>query len=108
VSHSAISTRDFKVHRLTPSRIQNPLAGIPKDVLLAEVEDFAQEQNMTEILPLLQKGAMISQDPTNFEAVEGLDASELEALRNEKLHKWRQPLSLYFTVILCSIGACVQ
>jgi hypothetical protein len=63
---------------------------------------------MTEILPLLQKGAMISQDPTNFESVEGLDASELEALRNEKLHKWRQPWSLYFTVILCSIGACVQ
>ena len=93
---------------MTSSRIQNPLAGIPKDVLLAEVEDFAQEQNMTDILPLLQKGAMVSQDPTNFEAVDGLEADELEALRNETLHKWRQPRSLYYTVILCSIGACVQ
>lgn len=24
------------------------------------------------------------------------------------LHKWRQPVALYFTVILCSIGAAVQ
>lgn len=93
---------------LTDARIQNPLAGIPKDVLLAQVEDFAQEKGLTEILPLLEKGALVSQDPLNFEEVEGLDHSELEALRNETAHKWRQPRALYFTVILCSIGACVQ
>jgi hypothetical protein len=108
VSCSAISTRNLKPHRLTTFRIQNPLAGIPKDILLAQVDDFAQERSMTEILPLLQKGALVSQDPGNFEAIEELDASELDALRNEKEHKWRQPRSLYYTVILCSIGACVQ
>lgn len=93
---------------LTDARIQNPLAGIPKDILLAQVEDFSQEKGLTEILPLLEKGALISQNPLNFEEVEGLDHSELEALRNETAHKWRQPRALYFTVILCSIGACVQ
>jgi hypothetical protein len=75
---------------------------------MAEVEDFSQEHGLTEILPLLQKGALISQDPSEFEEVDGLQPSELDALRNETLHKWRQPRSLYYTVILCSIGACVQ
>ena len=31
-----------------------------------------------------------------------------KSIRNEVLHKWRQPKSLFFTIILCSIGAAVQ
>lgn len=75
---------------------------------MAEVEEFAKEKELTDILPLLQKGALVAQDPPAFESVEDLDDTEREALRNEVLHKWRQPAALYFTVILCSIGAAVQ
>ena len=89
-------------------RIQNPLAGIPRETLLADVEEFANEKQLTDILPLLQKGALVAQDPPAFESVEALDDDEREALRNEVLHKWRQPWALYYTVILCSIGAAVQ
>ncbi len=63
---------------------------------------------MQEIAPILQKGALVARDPTNFEQVNGLTADELEALRNETAHKWRQPRALYMTVILCSVGAAVQ
>jgi len=63
---------------------------------------------MQEITPLLRKGALVAQDPTNFEQVEDLSATEVDALRNETLHKWRQPRALYMTVILCSVGAAVQ
>lgn len=63
---------------------------------------------MTDRVPLLQKGALVAQNPPAFEQVTALDDTEREALRNEVLHKWRQPTSLYFTVILCSIGAAVQ
>ena len=63
---------------------------------------------MTDQLPLLQKAALVAQDPPSFESVEELDDAERDALRNEVLHKWRQPTALYFTVILCSIGAAVQ
>lgn len=63
---------------------------------------------MTEQTSLLQKGALVAQDPPAFESVELLDEAEKDALRNEVLHKWRQPWSLYFTVVLCSIGAAVQ
>ena len=60
------------------------------------------------MVPLLKKGALVAQDPPAFESIAELDEVERDALRNEVLHKWRQPGALYFTVILCSIGAAVQ
>lgn len=63
---------------------------------------------MTHKIELLQKGALVAQDPSAFEHVAELDEVERDALRDEVLHKWRQPRALYFTVILCSVGAAVQ
>ncbi|KAH0535943.1 hypothetical protein FGG08_007163 [Glutinoglossum americanum] len=90
------------------ARIRNPLDGIPRDTLLANVEDFARERDMTDILPLLRKGALVAQDPAGFESVEELDEGERVALREEITRKWKQPWALYFTVITCSVGAAVQ
>jgi hypothetical protein len=87
------------------------VAGIPRHTLLRNVADFAQEKGLMEDLTLLQKGALVAQDPTNYEDIQGeyaLDDTEVEVLRNEVIHKWRHPKSLYFTIILCSIGAAVQ
>lgn len=72
------------------------------------MEDFANEYNVTDILPQLKKGALVARDPEDFEAVPDLTEQEVMALRDEVLHKWRQPKALYFTIILCSIGAAVQ
>lgn len=58
--------------------------------------------------PLLLKGAFVAKDPPAFESVEGLTEDEKTAIRNEVLHKWRQPKALFFTIILCSVGAAVQ
>ena len=63
---------------------------------------------MNEILPFLRKGALVAQNPPEFEKVAELDPEEREASYNEVLHKWRQPRALYFTIILCSVGAAVQ
>jgi len=57
---------------------------------------------------ILIKGALIAKDPPAFESVPGLEEVEKDAIRNEVLHKWRQPKALFFTIILCSIGAAVQ
>lgn len=89
-------------------RIQNPLAGIPRETLFRNVEDFLRDANLSNYVLLFQRGALIAQDPPAFESIAELDETEKEALRNEVLHKWRQPWALYFTVILCSIGAAVQ
>lgn len=72
------------------------------------MEEFAQEYNVTDILPELKKGALVARDPAEFETLSDLTEPELNALRDEVLHKWRQPKQLYFTIILCSIGAAVQ
>lgn len=72
------------------------------------MDEFARIAGMTDLVPLLQKGALVAQNPPAFEQVTALDETEKDALRNEVLHKWRQPRSLYLTVILCSIGAAVQ
>ncbi|BFZ59613.1 hypothetical protein YB2330_000627 [Saitoella coloradoensis] len=89
-------------------KIANPLAGIPKHELLRQVERFAEEQDMTDITPLLQKGALVAQNPPAFEEIAELEEYEREALRNETLHKWRQPRALYYTIVMCSLGAAVQ
>ena len=73
-----------------------------------DVEQFAKDNELIDIVDLLRKGAFVAKDPPAFESVEGLTDDEKTAIRNEVLHKWRQPKSLFFTIILCSIGAAVQ
>ncbi|KAK5945334.1 hypothetical protein PMZ80_002538 [Knufia obscura] len=90
------------------AKIKNPLAHISHNELIADVEQFAKDYDLVEITPLLVKGAQVAKDPPNFESVDGITEPEMEAIRNEVLHKWRQPKALYFTIILCSIGAAVQ
>ena len=90
------------------TRIQNPLAGISRATLMHNVEEFARDAGMSEHIALLQRGALVAQNPPAFEEIAELEESEREVLRNEVLHKWRQPRALYFTVILCSVGAAVQ
>ncbi|KAL1652188.1 hypothetical protein SLS58_000315 [Diplodia intermedia] len=99
---------DVNLNSNIEAKIKNPLAGIPKETLLYQVQEFAKEYDMTDQLALLQRGALVAQDPAEFETVEAITPDELDALRNEVTHKWRQPTALYVTVILCSVGAAVQ
>lgn len=84
------------------------MASIPEDQLIRDVERFAKEHDLTDLTDSLRKGALVAKNPPAFENVPGLTEEEKEAIRNEVLHKWRQPRALYFTIILCSIGAAVQ
>jgi len=90
------------------NRIKNPLADLTRSQVLRDVTNFANEYQLNDILPLLKKGALVARDPANFESVEGLTEHEVTAIRDEVLHRWRQPMALYFTIVLCSIGAAVQ
>ncbi|KAF8891726.1 hypothetical protein BD779DRAFT_1512736 [Infundibulicybe gibba] len=90
------------------AKIQNPLHGIPRDKLLAQVEEFAREKGMEDITRILQKGALLAQNPSAFESIPELDESDKETIRRETTHKWSQPRALYMTVIVCSLAAAVQ
>lgn len=89
-------------------RIRNPLAHLSTEEVIKDVQDFSRTNGFPEMTDLLVKGALVAKDPPAFESVPGLTEAEQEAIRNEVLHKWRQPKSLYFTIILCSVGAAVQ
>lgn len=55
---------------------------------------------------MMRRGALLAENPD----LQSLNFSEeeLEALRSEKVHRWRHPLAMYMTIFLCSLGACVQ
>jgi hypothetical protein len=73
-----------------------------------QVDTFANDNGLQEIQPLLRKGALVAQNPADFESVKDLTEEEKEHLRFEVSHRWKHPKALYFTIIICSIGAAVQ
>lgn len=90
------------------TRIKNPLAGIPKDHLLQDVENFAHNKDLMHILPLLKKGALVAQSPRDFEDLPELDEPDKQALREETTRKWKHPFALYYTIVVSSIAAATQ
>ncbi|KAL2202262.1 hypothetical protein CC79DRAFT_1373887 [Sarocladium strictum] len=93
------------------ARIQNPLANVPRRTLLARVDDFIRQKDLGEWRDVIRKGALVAQDPTGYEDITGdeaLDETEINALRDEVLHKWRTNKTLLLTIVTCSIGAAVQ
>ena len=63
---------------------------------------------MTEVLPLLQKGALVAQNPRGIDEIAELNEDDRLAIHNEMTHRWKHPRTLYFTIILNSIAAAVQ
>lgn len=90
-------------------QIKNPLRGIPCAKLLDDVATFQREKGLpADILPLLQKGALVAQEPSKFEMLDELDSTEKTALREEVTKRWKHPKPLYYTIILNSIAAAIQ
>ena len=75
---------------------------------MQDVEQFATQNDLNDIVDLLRKGALVAQSPAMVDSIPGLDEAEREHLRSEVTHKWRQPKILYFTIILNSIAAAIQ
>ncbi|KAI0900253.1 hypothetical protein F4806DRAFT_491144 [Annulohypoxylon nitens] len=93
------------------AKITNPLAGISRECLLDQVTKFSESHGLKKYVSLMRKGALVAQNPTAFEDIQGseaLDEDETSALRNEAEFKWKVPWLLYLTIITCSIGAAVQ
>lgn len=95
-------------HATSRFSIENPLAHLTPDQLQRDVRAFARSKGLEDYLDLLRRGAQIAKDPRYFETIPGVTEHEKQALRDEKSHRFRQPLALYLTIIVCSIGAAVQ
>ncbi len=76
--------------------------------MIADVESFAEEFELQEILPYLIKGALVAQNPASIDKITELDDEDRRVLHEEVTHKWKHPKILYFTIILNSIAAAIQ
>ncbi|KAE8372784.1 hypothetical protein BDV26DRAFT_285653 [Aspergillus bertholletiae] len=113
-SQSALADDQFIEHaRRNPfennnTKIKNPLKHIPKNALKAQVENFAAEHGLSDYIDVFIKGALVAQAPGNYDNIHELDEQNCLSLRKEDASKWHQPRALWFTIIVCSIGAAVQ
>lgn len=65
------------------SRIQNPLAGIPRDVLLQKVDAFTKEKHLEDKSGLFRKAALLAQNPADFENIPELTEEDKYHIRRE-------------------------
>jgi hypothetical protein len=75
---------------------------------MRDVESFANEHQLRDILPDLIKGALVTQNPHGIEQISELDEIDRQHLSDEVTQKWKHPRALYFTIVLNSIAAAVQ
>ncbi|KAI1827526.1 sugar transporter-domain-containing protein [Xylaria intraflava] len=111
LEHGLDVTEHVDLNANLQAKIVNPLKGIPRDQLMRDVDAFVQEKGLVEHVAYFRKGALVAQNPEDFEEISGaeaLDETEKTVLRDEILHKWRLPWRLYLTIVTCSIGAAVQ
>ncbi|KAG6833160.1 hypothetical protein H0H87_010547 [Tephrocybe sp. NHM501043] len=87
--HDEEHQRKIDLANNVQARIQNPLHGISKPTLLAQVDDFAKEQGMEDITYILKKGALLAQNPKDFENIEELDEEDKVVIRRE-ITRWDQ------------------
>ena len=76
--------------------------------MLEDVDAFAAEFELQDILPYLRKGALVAQNPANIDRIHELDDADRQVLVEEVTHKWKHPRILYVTIILNSIAAAIQ
>ncbi|CAG8283231.1 unnamed protein product [Penicillium salamii] len=100
--------REPSLQTTARSKCSNPLKRSSKAELLAEVESFARENGLWDHLPIFRKGALVAQNPTEFESINELDEEDRTVLRNELTRKWHHPKALWLTIFTCSVGAAVQ
>ncbi|KAJ3529202.1 hypothetical protein NMY22_g9097 [Coprinellus aureogranulatus] len=90
------------------AKIQNPLHGIPRETLVKQAQDFASSNGFDDKVDLFTKGALLAQNPGDYESIPGMTEDEKNHIRRETTNKWSQPRDLYLTVIICSLAAAVQ
>ncbi|KAJ6164920.1 hypothetical protein N7470_003592 [Penicillium chermesinum] len=67
-----------------------------------------QEFGFEAELETFRKGALASQNQTDFEGLGELTEDDKRHLRRETTHKWHLPKALYFSIALCSLGSAIQ
>ena len=85
-----------------------PLRSLSRDGASHEVTGFAKANNLMHKLELFEKAAALLQGDLLLEQIPNITIHEIKALQRESDRKWSQPKMLYFTIMVCSLGAIEQ
>ncbi|KAJ7625422.1 MFS transporter [Mycena rosella] len=88
--------------------VENPLQRDKKDKVIADAAEFCAAHGLAEHTDLFRRAALVARDAINFESVSSLQEDELAALLYEREHKWHGPFTMWYSIILCAIGAATQ
>ena len=86
---------DVSMEKLSAA-FENPLAGIPKEQLMSDVETFCKQFNLVEHTEEFKKGALIAQAPDRAQSLDELSSEDKTVLEREHTHRWSQPWRLYW------------
>ncbi|KAL8703105.1 MAG: hypothetical protein Q9201_003696 [Fulgogasparrea decipioides] len=87
---------------------ENPLASVPDDQLMRDVEKFCQDYDLMDDIDDMKKGALLSKYPAGVKTADYLSDADKEAVIREKTHKWDHPFMLYWLCAMCSLAAATQ
>ena len=90
--------------------------------MLVQAAEFVLQKGLSKHMRLFKTAALVTLSPTEFESINELklahpadyedvrllEEEELDALRDEPLKRFKHPRELYWTIVLCSVGAIVQ
>jgi hypothetical protein len=91
--------------------VDNPLRGVD---LEAAVERFVSVSELIDLKDVILRGAYLAEDPDNYSNVEGITATDHEALTRESEESGpfrmiaRVPKQLRTIIITCSVAAITQ
>lgn len=83
--------------RAQAAKLENVLAGLSKEQLYAEVDDFTSKHGLEEHNEAFRKGALLAQKPHEWDDIPELNQEDREAIAYEHAHKWSHPWPLYYT-----------
>ena len=72
---------------------------------MAKAEQFCAEHSLTEYSALFGRAALIARDPASFGDLTVLSPEEVQALEVERDHKFRGSFWLWYSIVLCAVGA---
>lgn len=93
---------------VTTDDVYNPLAGLSKQELFAGVDQFCQQYGFESDNETFRNGALAAQNPRHPERITELDQRDRDQLVYERDHPWKLPGLLYYSVMICAIGAATQ
>ena len=93
----AADTQDVSRNKLN-AMFENPLGGIPRDRLMADVDEFCAKFDLMKYNEAFRKGALVAQNPQAVQNMTELSNDDKHYLEREHTHKWSQPRTLYYLV----------